>query len=153
MYSDFDGIYIMTNVEAESEKEKICQEIYDRAAKETMPEDWNGEWVSANRWEKFEEKIKELVADYFNGEYYDLKPILIISPPRAEYLKEILSHLYDDIPELKDINEEACNKMFATSQLRAYTEEDRKMLVDISIKEDSAVSLKGKIDNKFRRGI
>lgn len=151
LYSYIDGINIMTNVEADSDKEKMCQEIYDKAAKETLPDDWHGEWVQAWRWEEFEDKVRELVQEYFNGTYSDLKPITIVSPPRAEYLKEILSHIYDDTPELKDINNEACNKLFSTSQLKEYTDDDRKMLVDISIRDDAEISLKKKIDNKNKR--
>lgn len=152
LYSHINHSYVITNVEADSEKERICQEIYDRAAKDTLPEDWKGEWVQAWRWELFEERIKELVEEYFDGDYYDLKPITIIYPPREQYLKEVLDRVYGKIPELKDINEEARQKIFTTTQLDKYTGSNRNMLVDISIKENPDISLKNKIRNRYKNG-
>lgn len=145
LYSRFNDIYIIHNVEIDSEIEKKCQEIYDRAAKDTLPEDWHGEWVQAYRWENFEKRIKELVEEYFNGEFVDLKPINIISPPREDYLKEILHKLYNKIPELQKLNQESIKKIFNTTQLNGYTGEDREMLINISIKENPDISLRKRI--------
>lgn len=151
LYSKINQAYIIYNVDIDSEKEKMCQEIYDRAAKEVLPEDWHGEWVQAWRWEKFEERIKELVYEYSHGDYCDLKPITIISPPREEYLIEILNKIYNKIPELQEINKEAVNKIFNTTQLNKFSGEDRVMLIDISIKENPQVLLKNKIKEVYKR--
>ena len=152
LYSNYDGMYIIHNVDIDSETEKICQEIYDKAAKETLPENWSGEWVAAWRWENFEEKIKELVEEYFQGAYVDLKPITIIFPPREEYLIETLNKIYNKIPELRAINEEAKNKIFNTSQLDKYTGLDRNRFVEISIQEHPTISLRKQIKNKYEKG-
>lgn len=148
LYAKKDNVHIIINIDADSEQEQICQEIYDRAAKDTMPEDWHGEWVPAYRWENFEKRIKELVYEYFDGQYYDLKPINIISPPREEYLKEVLNKLYNKIPELKEINQEAQRKIFNTTQLNKYTGAEREKLINVSIKEKPDILLINEIKNK-----
>lgn len=148
LYSELNEYILTYNVPADSDTEKICQEIYDRAAKDTLPEDWHGEWTPAWRWENFEDRIKELVKEYFNGEYIDLKPINIIYPPREDYLREILNKIYEKIPELKNINDEAKKKIFETSQLNKFTGENRKMLIDVAIQENPNISLRQKIKER-----
>lgn len=150
LYRKWEDAYIIQDVLTDSETEQICQMIYDRAAKETLPEDWHGEWVQSYRWENFEKRIAELTEEFFDGEYINLKPITIISPPKEDYLREILGDIYNKIPELQEINQEARNKIFSTSQLDKYTGADRKMLVDISIKENPSISLKNKIKQRNR---
>lgn len=148
LYRRWHDAYIITDVPADSQNEQICQMIYDKAAKEILPENWHGEWVQAWKWENFEKRIAELTEEYFDGEYINMKPITIISPPKETYLLEVLNTIYNKIPELQNINAEVRHKIFTTSQLDKYTGEDRKMLVDISIKENPAISLKYKIKQK-----
>ena len=142
------GAIIITNVQPNSDIEKICQEIYDKAAIEIMPDNWSGEWVTAWRWERFEQKIKELVIQYFQGEYIDMRSINIISPPREEYLIKKLNNIYGEVPELNKINEETCRKLLTTTQLDKYTGEERQNLIDITIKQNPEISLKDKLKKK-----
>lgn len=142
------GAIIITNVEPNTQTEKICQEIYDKASIEIMPDKWAGEWVTAWRWERFEEKIKELVIQYFEGEYIDMRSINIISPPREEYLIKKLNDIYGEVPELNKINEETCRKLLTTKQLDKYTGEERQNLIDLTIKQNPEISLRDKIKKK-----
>ena len=113
-----------------------------------MPPDWHGEWVGLDKWQKFEERIKQLVINKFNGEFYDMKPITIIYPPRKQYLIEVLNKLYSDRPELAAINNESCRKILETTQLDKYSDVDRKRLVNISIKQSPELKLKNMINKK-----
>lgn len=143
LYSETpEGYIITTNVQPDSELEQTCQEIYNRAVREIMPQGWAGEWVGLQVWFKFESKIKKLTAERFDEHYIDLKPITIISPPREQYLREQLKDLYTETPELKLINNESCRKILETTQLDKYTTLERKRLVDISIKQSPRLKLK-----------
>ena len=93
-----------------------------------------------------------MVEEYFQGAYVDLKPITIIFPPREEYLIETLNKIYNKIPELRAINEEAKNKIFNTSQLDKYTGLDTNRFVEISIQEHPTISLRKQIKNKYEKG-
>lgn len=148
LYSRVNEYILTTNVAIDSELEKVCQEIYHRAVVEVMPMGWHGEWVGADKWRKFESKIKELVEEEFDGEFYDLKPITIIFPPRKQYLVEVLDKMYSETPELVAINNESCRKILETTQLDKYTENERKNLVDISIKQRPEIKLKKLLNKK-----
>lgn len=148
LYSEVNDYIITTNISIDSELEKICQEIYHRAVVEIMPEGWHGEWVGAERWRRFEDKIKELVREQFDGDFYDLKPITIIFPPRKQYLIEVLDKMYTDMPELALINNESCRKILETTQLDKYSESERKRLVNISIKQEPEIKLKKLLNKK-----
>lgn len=148
LYAHNNNYYVTYNVEADSEEEKICQEIYYRAAKEVMPDGWAGEWVSAWRWEKFENKIKEIIKEYFHGDYDNLRNVLIISPPRESFLKTKLNEIYMAIPELKAVNEEAQRKILTTSQLNQYSLMDRQNLIDVSIVDKPDILIIDKIKKR-----
>ena len=148
LYSESNGYIITTNVAIDSELERVCQEIYHRAVVEMMPIGWHGEWVGADRWRKFESKIKELVREQFDEDFYDLKPITIIFPPRKQYLVEVLDKMYADMPELALINNESCRKILETTQLDKYSESERKRLVNISIKQEPEIKLKKLLNKK-----
>lgn len=148
LYSESNGYIITTNVAIDSELERVCQEIYHRAVVEMMPIGWHGEWVGADRWRKFESKIKELVREQFDEDFYDLKPITIIFPPRKQYLIEVLDKMYADMPELALINNESCRKILETTQLDKYSESERKRLVNISIKQEPEIKLKKLLNKK-----
>lgn len=149
LYSETpEGYIITTNVQPDSELEQTCQEIYNRAVREIMPQGWAGEWVGLQVWFKFESKIKKLTAERFDEHYIDLKPITIISPPREQYLREQLKDLYTETPELKLINNESCRKILETTQLDKYSESERKRLVNISIKQEPEIKLKKLLNKK-----
>lgn len=142
-------ITMIKNVPMESEEEKICQEIYNEACEEIMPEDWNTYekgryWVSEQRWIEFERKIRELVAKRFEGRYVDMKCIKIISPPTLSWLNEKVEKLKEQINrfEIDKINIEAQKKVMETKQLDQHTNEERKKFIEINMKKEPPVLFK-----------
>lgn len=143
LYSETpDGYILTTNVIADSDKEKLCQEIYNQVVREVMPKGWGGEWVGLTTWLKFERRIKELTAYHTHGQYTDLKSIYIISPPQEQFIRERLDELYSATPELQVINNESCRKILETTQLDKFTTVERKRLVDISVKQNPKLKLR-----------
>lgn len=148
LYSETaDGYILTTNVTADSDQEKLCQEIYNQAVREIMPNEWSGEWVGLTVWLKFEKRIKELTAYRTNKQYTDLKSVYIISPPKEQFIRERLQDLYSAMPELQAINNESCRKILETTQLDKFTTNERKRLVDIGIKQSPQIRLNQLIEN------
>ena len=142
-------ITLIKNVDIDSKEEKICQEIYIQSYEKIMPEDWNSEdkgkyWVPEWRWISFENKIKELVEERFNGEYNDLKCIKIISPPSLNWLKDKLEKINEQIAclETNNINLEVQKKIMSTSQLDNNTNLERKKFIEMNIKKEPPVLFK-----------
>lgn len=149
LYSHVGKSIIIYNVQIESEEEKICQQIWNIAVNRIMPEEWNGGWVSLEIWEKFEREIKKLTLEYFNGQYDDLKKIIILSPPKQSYVREILKNLYNKNPDLKKINQEAGRKVLESRSkgLIAQKKKDKENFVEIAIKENPKIDIRKKIYN------
>ena len=149
LYSHFGKTTIIHNVKMESEEEKICQQIWNIAVNRIMPEEWNGGWVKLDTWEKFEKELKKLTLEYFQGQYDDLKKIIILSPPRQSYVKEILKNLYNKNPDLKSINEEAGRKVLESRSkgLIAQKKKDKENFVEIAMKENPEIDIRKKIYN------
>lgn len=149
LYSHFGKATIIHNVKMESEEEKICQQIWNIAVNRIMPEEWNGGWVKLETWERFEKELRKLTLEYFQGQYDDLKKIIILSPPRQSYVKEILKNLYNKNPDLKSINEEAGRKVLESRSkgLIAQKKKDKENFVEIAMKENPKIDIRKKIYN------
>ena len=136
---------LVTNVPINSLEEKICQEIYNQACEEIMPDNWRGEWVPKGQWENFEIRIRQLVIEYFKGQYDDMKCITIISPPSKKWINNRLEKIYKELNALEKINEESCNKILNTTQLNQHTNAQRQKFIDINIKQRPDISFKEKL--------
>ena len=149
LYSHVGKSIVIYNVQIESEEEKICQQIWNIAVNRIMPEEWNGGWVSLNTWDRFEKEIKKLTLEYFNGQYDDLKKIIILSPPKQSYIKEMLKNLYNKNPDLKKINQEAGRKVLESRSkgLIAQKKKDKEKFVEIAIKENPEIDIRKKLYN------
>lgn len=149
LYNHFGKATIIHNVKMESEEEKICQQIWNIAVNRIMPEEWNGGWVKLETWERFERELRKLTLEYFQGQYDDLKKIIILSPPRQSYVKEILKNLYNKNPDLKSINEEAGRKVLESRSkgLIAQKKKDKENFVEIAMKENPKIDIRKKIYN------
>lgn len=121
------------NVPIGSEEEKICQEIYEQAVRDKMPEQWEGEWVPDWKWFEFEQYISKLTKERFNNKYCDLRHVTILSPPTEKWLENKLKETYKTIEAITGINEEACHKILTTSQLNENTGIQRKTFIDVNI--------------------
>ena len=162
-----------TNVPSDSELAKKCQTIYSKAIEEIMPEDWgvvknkdedieiikededekkgkSGKyWVPDHIWEQFEKRIKQLVYDEFGDEYDDLKPIMVLRPPTSEYVKERLEKMCKKLQALTHINEEACKKALATTQLDYITTESRKRFIETNMNLKTKFSFKKELEKRL----
>jgi len=133
---------ISYNVPEKSEEEKVCQEIYEQAVKEKMPEDWAGEWVPDWKWIDFEHYISKLTKEHFDNKYCDLRHITIISPPSIKWLENRLVETYRDIEALTGINKEACQKILSTKQLDGNTGDERKKFIEVNIVNHPSILFK-----------
>lgn len=97
MSAEFGTWIVKTDVPVDSKLEKSCQQIYDQAVREIMPFDWNGGWVDSEIYSAFKRRIKELIRDRFDGEYDELRKVLIISPPTVDWMNDRIKALYDEI--------------------------------------------------------
>ena len=152
LYTHLGKATVIHNVKIDSEEEKICQQIWNIAVNKIMPEEWNGGWVNLETWEKFEKELKKLTIEYFNGEFDDLKKIIILSPPRQSYVKEILRNLYNKNPDLKSINEEAGRKVLESRSkgLIAQKKKDKENFVEIAIKENPPIDIRKQIYKEIK---
>ena len=138
------GVIITKNAPIDSTFESKCIGIYNKAIESVMPKNWNGEWVSSNVWDRFERKISELTKKVFEGAYDDLKKIIIISPAPQDYIQKKLEKIYKELPELSKINFEACDKILKTTTLDEFSMKDRKMFIELSIREEPLIDLRDK---------
>lgn len=148
---DTDAYYyiIPTNVKPDSDLEKQCQIIYNQAAKENFGDQWSGEWVPEYKWILFENKIKQLIMQYFNGAYTDMKNIIIFSLPNEQWLINKLHEIYQEIPELEKINIEVCNKIWNTKQLNSFSYQHKQLFINTTIIENPVLNIKEKIKEKI----
>lgn len=157
---------IATDVPQNSEMEKICQEIYNQAIEEIMPEDWgkikrpeeeleqikeleNEEkkksgkyWVPDYKWKQFENRIAELTKEKFNDNYDYLRIVMILKPPTLPYVINKLNKLCKELEGLTHINEEACRKALTIPSLDYATNIERKKFIEINMKQNPPVSFK-----------
>lgn len=149
LYAHIGKATVIHNVQMESEEEKICQQIWNIAVNRIMPEEWNGGWVKLETWEKFEREVRKLTIEFFQGQYDDLKKIIILSPPKQEYVKEMLKNLYNKNPDLKAINEEAGRKVLESRSkgLIAQKQQDKENFVKIAMKENPEIDIRKTLYN------
>lgn len=147
-YGKYGEYRISHNVEIGSEKEKICQEIFEQAKREKMPDGWEDEWVPGWKWYEYERYVAQLTKERFENEYCDLRHINIMSPPTKGWLQERLAETYSKIEDLTGINQEACRKIMETKQLDGNTGEERKRFIEVNMSLNPKISLKEKLKEK-----
>lgn len=150
------------NIPFESNEEKICQQIWDKARYEIMPPGWGNDiqdttdlqlselkrgrfWVPQEQYVAFQNRIIDLVKEKFNEKYNDMKSIYILSAPTNEWIKKELSSLCNQLEALTNINSEACKKALTTSQLDSYTGEQRKEFIHYNMNQNPPFLFKDKI--------
>lgn len=154
------------NVPINSELSKKCQAIYNKAIEEIMPEGWaetpNEEeikiegkdetkqksgkyWVPDYVWLKFEKRIQQMVQEEFEGNYDNLKAIIVLKPPTSQYVKERLEILCQKLQAITHINEEACQKALTTTQLDHITTSQRKKFVEINMSLKTTFSFRDEL--------
>lgn len=147
LYAHKNDSIIMYDVPIDSEEERLCQQVWNRAVNAVMPQGWCGGWVYPDVWEAFEQKVAQLTVTYFNGRYDDLKRIVVLSPPQQSYVKEMLQKLYADYPDIKKINDEVYNKILSSrdKRLLIYSDAEKTKFADIAIKENPQIDIREKL--------
>lgn len=136
------------NVPADSELGKRCMAVIAQAYDETIPKYLKNEsWLPGPIYNELNDKIKSLTRNEFNNEYFDLKEIVVLLPPKEEWITSKLTEIYKALPALHEINEEACRKILTTKQLDKFTGEDRKRFIEVNLKPNPAISLKQELKN------
>lgn len=146
------GIYkTIYNVPMNSSEEKMCQEIWDEAVSDIMPVDWNRSmWVAEWKWRKLEKRISELTKEKFNGEYIDMRSVIIMRFPSNEWLRNKLEQTYREISDFSGITIEACRKIMNTTQLDKNTGEERKKFVEINMGLNPPIKFKEELKKKIK---
>lgn len=141
--------HIYTNVTSGSELEKTCMELYNKAIERKMPDNWGKSekgkyWVRSDVWQSFQSEVRRLVANHFNNEFDDLKPIIKITCASSEWLQEKVMALSKELNAIKAINKEACRKALEskTELLDYITQAQRKEFVEINMKPNPAINFK-----------
>lgn len=160
---------ITLDVPKESQIEKICQEIYNQAIEDILPEDWGkyndnellpdleenkkqGKyWVPNYTWMAFEKRIKELVEQRFNYQYDNLKLVKVLSPPTVPKIRERLQELCDQLQATTHINEEVCKKALTISSLDYSTNKERKKFIELNIAMNPPISFKEELDKIYKK--
>lgn len=160
---------ITLDVPKESQTEKICQEIYNQAIEDILPEDWGkyndnellpdleenkkqGKyWVPNYTWMAFEKRIKELVEQRFNYQYDNLKLVKVLSPPTIPKIRERLQELCNQLQATTHINEEVCRKALTISSLDYSTNKERKKFIELNIAMNPPVIFKEKLDKIYKK--
>lgn len=140
---------IITNVPSDSELEKTCMELYNKAIESKLPADWGKTekgkyWVRSDVWRDFQAEVCRLVRERFNGKYDDLKPIIRITCASSEWLQSKIIKLSRELKALEKINEEACRKALEskTKLLDNITQGQRKEFVEINMKPNPIISFR-----------
>lgn len=160
---------VILDVPKESQIEKICQEIYNQAVEDVLPEDWGkyndnellpdleenkkqGKyWVPNYTWMAFEKRIKELVEQRFNYQYDNLKLVKVLSPPTIPKIRERLQELCNQLQATTHINEEVCRKALTISSLDYSTNKERKKFIELNIALNPSISFKEELDKIYKK--
>lgn len=167
LYIEHKGQYgkfrVRHDVNIDSELGKQCMAIMAQAIEEVVPEkyiqkatdknkDDNNKnkmlWMPLPIYNTLHIRIAQLVQEKFNGAYCDLKEISVLKPPEGQWIYKKLTEIYKEIPALHEINTEACRKILSSSSasLDKFTGLERKRFIEINIKPEPKISLKGELE-------
>ena len=158
---EYDYDYIRTlDVASDSELEKECIEVYNKAIELEMPEDWGKTdkgkyWVGDVRWSNFQKTVRRLTREHFGKPFHDLKPIIKVSCASSQWLMDKIIELSKELNALERINGEACRKVLE-SKAKAFdeiTQGQRKEFVEINMKPNPVVDFRQMLRDYNKKGI
>lgn len=160
-YKGFDGkTYLRKYDIPQSTSEKInefdimCNKIYLDTKNRILPQrkiiDENGKeklnsFYPSYKLAEFDMALGKEIHKATDGKYCKMKKVNIILPPYNEWMIEKLKEIYSEIPNFKEINEEACRKILETTQLDKYTNEERKKFVLFNMSNNPPFMFKNKL--------
>ena len=127
------------NVEPNSDLERRCQKVwseaYNAATGQTYRETNAIDWMPEARWVKFKSELNKQARIEFEQEgYIDIRPIMILSPMSADWLKKTVDYILSTVGKPIVINQEAKQKVLYTTQLDAIcTNNQRKEFISYNI--------------------
>lgn len=152
------GAYrIRQDIDISSDLGKQCMAIMAQAIEEIVPNKYmakneQGEnvklWMPLPIYQKLHDRVAELINEKTQGQYCDLKEILVLRPPQGEWIRSKLTEIYNQLPALHDINTEVCRKILSSTSasLDKFTGAEKKRFIDVNIKPNPRVSLKAELE-------
>lgn len=143
-----------------SELDQLCDKIYVKTKEAIIPPyvvtDVNGEtklcgYYPKSRLAEFEKALNYAIFKATEGKYCKLKRVSIIMPPDEEWMVDKLKDIYNLEPDFKNINEEACNKVLKTTQLDAFTNDERKQFILYNMTNNPPMSFKDELERIAER--
>lgn len=149
----------VSTIERINDLHELCNKVYYRAKNTVIPpyeKNKDGKVQICNYYPKerlseFERVLDRNIFEATDGKYCKLKKVFVILPPDKEWMVEKLKEIYGQEPDLKDINEEACNKVLKTTQLDAFTNDERKQFILYNMTNNPPMSFKDELERIAER--
>lgn len=125
--------------------EDWCKEIYKDVGDRVVSPDWKNEWLSEGVWVNFKKELAKAVSEQSNGKYCDLRKVLIVSPPSEHWVQAKLDEMFRNTPALKEINQEACKKILATTQLNINSANEKAKFIEVNMKPNPPFLIKDRL--------
>lgn len=168
LYKEHKGQYgkfrIGHDVNVGSDIGKKCMAIMAQAIEEIVPERYIQKavekinnidtevykklWMPLTIYNSLQERIAQLTVEKFDGEYCDLKEIILIRPPEGRWIYKKLDEIYSQLPALQEINKEACKKILTStsSEFDKFTGAEKKRFIEVNIKSNPKISLRRELE-------
>ena len=136
--------------------DSLCDKVYIDTAKsmfKNITDFGHGFHLSRDYYLNFSEKVNENIKKATNGKYNKLVRITILVLTEKEWIRDKLKEIQSktNLPKnFMKINEEVCNKILSTSQLKDFNEKERKKYIEYNIKPNPPLYF-WQIYNKFKK--
>lgn len=171
LYTQHKGQYgvfrVRQDVSTDSELGKQCMAIMAQAIEEVVPEKYIQKATKSNQdnetknkvlwmplpiYNSLQTRVAQLVQEKFNSVYCDLKEISVLKPPEGQWIYKKLTEIYREMPALHEINAEVCRKILSSTSasLDKFTGSERKRFIEVNIKQNPRISLKGELEKTIK---
>ena len=129
-----DHIVTKHNVEPNSDLERRCQKVWSEAYNAATGQTYTEatmDWMPEAKWVKFKTELNKRTRAEFEQEgYVDIRPVMILSPMSADWLKKTVDYILTTVGKPAIINQQAKQKVLYTTQLDAIcTNNQRKEFI------------------------
>lgn len=171
LYTQHKGQYgvfrVRQDVSTDSELGKQCMAIMAQAIEEVVPEKYIQKATKSNQdnetknkvlwmplpiYNSLQTRVAQLVQEKFNSVYCDLKEISVLKPPEGQWIYKKLTEIYKEMPALHEINAEVCRKILSSTSASfdKFTGSERKRFIEVNIKQNPRISLKGELEKTIK---
>lgn len=129
-----DHVVTKYNVEPNSDLERRCQKVWSEAYNAATGQTYTEatmDWMPEAKWVKFKTELNKRTRAEFEQEgYVDIRPVMILSPMSADWLKKTVDYILVTVGKPAIINQQAKQKVLYTTQLDAIcTNNQRKEFI------------------------